>query len=216
MPQHKAPEYLYVTAVSGLSLREQPDLQSNKLTVMPLGSKVKVLENDNSTNLNVGGIDGKMAAVEYNNLQGFAFNGFMSKFLPTGDKAVAKDYAENLKSAFPEVSYSESKGDSVSRPKKIQTLLLPTEKWHEAFFVAQQLYDIPRQFAFPTPKGSNNEVQKDSHKKKGIETSELRIQRNNNLLEKITYLSVMPKYGWTVTITKEGNFMKIERTEGIR
>src|SRR5690554_4090740 len=43
IPQQTAPEFMYVTAVSGLTLREHPNLQSDKLVVMPLGTKVKII-----------------------------------------------------------------------------------------------------------------------------------------------------------------------------
>ncbi len=205
------PGFMYVTAVSGLSLREHPNLQSEKLAVMPLGTKVKIINTEGRTTMNVGGIDGAMDEVEYNNQKGFAFNGFMSRFSPSGENAVAKNYAEELKKEFPKVEYSETTGDSVSKPTKIQTLLLPTDKWHEAFFIAQQLFEIPRQFAFPNPKGSNNEVQQNSDKKKGVLTSELRINRNDNQLQKIAYSYKKTGFGYTVTITKEGSAMKIEK-----
>lgn len=210
------PTFMYVTAVSGLSLREHPNLQSPKLTVMPLGTKVEIINAEGQTTMNVGGIDGAMDEVEYNNQKGFAFNGFMSKFPPAGENAAAKNYAEELRNDFPRVEYSETKGDSVSKPSKIQTLLLPTDKWHEAFFIAQQLFEIPRQFAFPNPKGSNNEVQQNSDKKKGVITSELQISRNGNHLQKIVYDYKTQGYGYKVSIGKNGESMKIEKVEIIQ
>lgn len=211
IPSETAPEFMYVTAVSGLSLREHPNLQSEKLAVMPLGTKVKIITAEGQTTMNVGGIDGAMDEIEYNNQKGYAFNGFMSKFSPSGENAVSEKYAEELKKVFPEVQYSETKGDSVSKPTTTQTLLLPTDKWHEAFFMAQQLFEIPRQFAFPNPKGSNNEVQQNPDKKKGVLTSELRIARNDNQLQKISYSYKTSGFSYTVTITKDANAMKIEK-----
>lgn len=213
IPAETTPAVMYVTAVSGLSLREHPNLQSEKLAVMPLGTKVKIVNAEGKTTMNVGGIDGAMDEVEYNNQKGFAFNGFMSKFSPSGENAVAKNYADELKKDFPKVDYSETKGDSVSKPKKIQTLILPTDKWHEAFFAAQQLFEIPKQFAFPNPKGSNNEVQQNGDKTKGVLSSELRIARNDNNLQKIVYDYKTSSFGYTVTITKNEDTMKIEKVE---
>ena len=166
IPQEIAPEAVYVTAVSGLTLREFPNLQSAKLAVMPLGTKVKIVNAEGKTTMNVGGIDGAMDEVEFNNQKGFAFNGFLSKFLPPGEGGAAKNYAEELKKEFPKVKYFEATGGTVSKPTKTETLILPTDKWHEAFFTAQQLFGIPHNFAFPNPKGSNNETQQNGNKKK--------------------------------------------------
>ena len=87
------------------------------------------------------------------------------------------------------------------------------DKWHEAFFTAQQLFDIPKAFAFPNPKGSNSETQQNNNKKKGDFVSELLIARNDNQLQKIVYNYKTTGFGYTVTITKEAEGMKLEKTE---
>lgn len=213
IPAATAPEAMYVTAVSGLTLREFPNLQSAKLAVMPLGTKVKIVNSEGKTTMNVGGIDGAMDEVEYNNKKGFAFNGFLSKFYPPAEDASAKNYAEELKKEFPKVNYSEATGGTASKPTKTETLLLPTDKWHEAFFTAQQLFNIPKEFAFPNPKGSNNETQQNGNKKKTDFISELQISRNENQLRKVIYSYRTEGFGYTVTITKETGGMKLEKVE---
>ena len=45
-------EFLYVTAPSGLSLREYGNLQSEKLARMPYGTKVKVINSEKSFTMN--------------------------------------------------------------------------------------------------------------------------------------------------------------------
>ena len=206
---------MYVTAVSGLTLREEPNLQSSKLLVMPLGTKVKLLSHEDKITMNVGGIDGGMDNVEYNGKTGFVFNGFVSRYAPSGENAVAKNYFEELKKTFPNVEYSESTGGSASKPTKTQLIILPTEQWHEGFFMAQQLYGIPKQFAFPNPKGSNNETQQNSNKKKDELTSELQISRNSNTLQKIVYIYRTRGFGYMVIITKDGSTIKIEKVEEV-
>ncbi len=207
------PTAMYVTAVSGLTLREFPNLQSAKLAVMPLGTKVKIINSEGRNTMNVGGIDGAMDEVEYNDKKGFAFNGFMSKFFPPGEDASAKNYASELKKDFPKVEYAEATGGTVSRPTKTETLILPTDKWHEAFFTAQQLFNIPKEFAFPNPKGANSETQQNGNKKKTDFISELQISRNDNELQIITYNYKTTGFGYTVTILKESNGMKLEKVE---
>ena len=207
------PQMLYVTAVSGLTLREQPNLQSAKLTVMPLGSAVELVRTERKTTMNVAGIEGAMDAVAYQDKNGFAFNGFLSQFFPPAQNASSKAYAEKLKEYFPGVVYSETTGGTASKPTKTETLILPTDKWHEAFFTAQQLFEIPHSFAFPNPKGSNNETQQNSQKKKTDFISELQISRQGNALQKIVYSYKTEGFGYTVIITKEGNGMKLEKVE---
>lgn len=213
IPQQTAPESMYVTAVSGLTLREHPNLQSAKLAVMPLGTEVKIINAQEETTMNVGGIDGAMDEIEYNNKTGFAFNGFMGKFFPPGENTVAKNYAEELKKDFPNVEYSETTGGTASKPTKTETLMLPTDKWHEAFFTAQQLFNIPKEFAFPNPKGSNHETQQNGNKKKNVSISELQISRNANQLQKITYNYKTDGVGYIVNISKDTKGMKLERVE---
>lgn len=206
-------DYMYVIAVSGLTLREFPNLQSSKLAVMPLGTKVKIVKAEGKTTMNVGGIDGAMDEVEFNNKKGYAFNGFMSKFYPPGESAVAKNYAEELKKDFPKVIYSEASGGTASKPTNTETIILPTDKWHEGFFNAQQLFNIPRVFAFPNPKGVNSETQNNNNKKKTDFISELVISREENELKKIVYNYKTSGFGYSATITKEANGMKIEKVE---
>jgi hypothetical protein len=213
IPTETMPEAMYVTAVSGLTLREFPNLQSAKLAVMPLGTKVKIVNAEGKTTMNVGGIDGAMDEVEFNNKKGFVFNGFLSKFFPAGKDASAKNYAEELKKDFPSVNYTEATGGTTSKPTKNETLVLPTDKWYEAFFTAQQLFAIPKAFAFPNPKGSNNETQQNGAKKKADFISELQISRDDNVLQKIVYNYKTTGFGYTVTITKEADGMKLEKVE---
>lgn len=213
IPAETIPEFMYVTAVSGLTLREHPNLQSAKLAVMPLGTKVKIVNAEGKNTMNVGGIDGAMDEVEFNNKKGFVFNGFMSKFFPPEQDASAKNYAEELKKDFSNVNYSEETGGTASKPTKTETLILPTNTWHEAFFTAQQLFAIPKAFAFPNPKGSNNETQQNGNKKKTDFTSELEISRNDNELQKIVYNYKTTGFGYNVTITKETDGMKLEKVE---
>lgn len=207
------PSVMYVTAVSGLTLRAFPNLQSEKLAVMPLGTQVQIIKAEDQNTMNVGGIDGAMEEVEYNQKKGFVFNGFLSKFTPPGVNGSAKNYAEELKKDFPRVNYSEATGGTASKPSKTETLFLPTDKWHEAFFTAQQLFHIPKQFAFPNPKGTNNETQQNANKKKNDLTSELQISRSNNELQKIVYNYSTSGFAYTISITKDTDGMRIEKLE---
>ena len=94
-------EFLYVTAPSGLSLREYGNLQSEKLARMPYGTKVKAINSEKSFTMNVGGIKGGMNEVEFNHKKGFAFNGYLSKHFPPERDISAKGYINELNKLFP-------------------------------------------------------------------------------------------------------------------
>ncbi|RFN59264.1 SH3 domain-containing protein [Marixanthomonas ophiurae] len=207
------PDFLYVTASSGLTLREHNNLNSEKLGVMPYGTKIKVIAPEDEETMTIGGIRGAMHQIEYNQKTGYAFNGYLSRFFPPEEDIKAKIYADDLKGQFPGVSFTETSGGTASKPTNTETLVLPTDKWHEVFYIAAELFDIPKSFAYPNPKGSNEETVKEKDPKSGTWTSQLTVNRKNNNLEKINYDYRTEGYGYSVDILQEGNKMKLERTE---
>lgn len=210
----KQPEYLYVTAPSGLTLREHNNLNSEKLAVMPYGTKVKIISPEENETMTVGGIKGGMHEVEFNQKTGYAFNGYLSKYFPPEDDMKAEFYVEDLQKFFPKVTYAEETGGTASAPFKIETVTLPNAKWHEAFYLASELFEIPKSFAFPNPKGSNEEVVKEEKPKSGTWKSYLTVNRDDNSLQKITYTHATEGFGYSVTITEENGAMQLKREEG--
>lgn len=209
-------QYLYVTAKSGLSLRAHDNLHSDKLARMPYGTKVKVLAQEPNPTMTVGGIKGGMNEVEFNHKKGFAFNGFLSKYFPPERDISAKGYATELSKIHPSVLYKEEIGGTASKPSLKETILLPEAEWHEAFSMAQRLFDFPKEFSFPNPKGKNMETINDSKPKKGIWISQLEVTRSDNVLEKIVYVYGSKQFDATVTIEREEGVMKISRTEVVK
>ncbi|GEQ84971.1 hypothetical protein ULMS_04790 [Patiriisocius marinistellae] len=205
-------DYLYVTATSGLSLREFDNLNSEKLAVMPYGTKLKLKLIEENETMNVGGIKGGMHQVEYNNKTGYAFNGYLSEFFPPEKNAKAEFYIDDLKATHPQATFTETVGGTASNPTNTETVLLPTKKWHEAFYIAQKLYDIPLAFSFPNPKGRDAQTVKNPKKPDYMFSSELNVEREANLLKTIKYTQAGEGYGSSVTITAEGDMMKIEWT----
>jgi hypothetical protein len=209
-------EYLYVTAPSGLSLREFGNLQSNKLAKMPYGTKVKVLKAEDNMTMTVSGIKGGMDEIEFNHKKGFAFNGYLSKYFPPELNITVKGYASELQQIFPEVKYLEETGGTASNPENTETILLPDAAWHEAFYIAQRLFDFPDEFEFPNPKGKKTETIFDGKPKKGIWTSQLEVTRNDNGLENISYVYGSKQFDAKVLIEKDDGVMKISKTEKIK
>jgi len=208
--------FLYVTAYTGLSLREYNNLQSEKLAIMPYGTKVKVLSPEGKGTMTVGGIKGGMDQVEFNHKKGYAFNGYLSRFFPPEKDISSKGYSLELKEVFPDVIYTETTGGTASNPTTTQTLTLPKGKWHEAYFIAQRLFEIPGEFTFPTQKGIQKQTLQDSKPKKGVWTSELQITRNDNALQKIEYVYKSKKFDSNVIVTVKGDIATISKTEIIK
>ena len=209
-------QFLYVTAGSGLSLREFNNLNSDKIAKMPYGTKVKVITSEEKNTMTVGGIKGGMHEVEFNHKTGFAFNGYLSKLFPPEKEMNAKGYADELKLQFPKVTYAETIEGTASMPINTETLVIPTNQWHEAYFIAKRLFDIPSEFGFPNPKGKEEQIIKDSKPKKDVWTSELRVTRKNNTLETIEYIYTAKKFSSKVSVVKDGEFMKVSRSEAVQ
>jgi len=215
--------YLYVTASTGLSLREYANLQSEKLAVMPFGTRVKVIASEKNPTMKVGEIKGGMDEIEYNHKKGFAFNGFLSRYFPPEQGISAKRYAEELKENFPKVVYTETVGGTASKPINSEILTLPNTQWHEAFYMAQQLYNFPKEFKFPSSKGKEFQTIKEKKHQKdastklstGSWTSELQVSRKEDTFTKIEYVYKNKGFSKTVSIVKVGNVMKISSTEKV-
>jgi hypothetical protein len=211
-PSETLETYLYVTAPSGLTLREHNNLNSEKLAVMPYGTRVKTITPETQNTMTVGGIAGGMNKVEYNNKEGFAFNGFLSKFFPPEKGMKAEMYVEDLQMKFPSASFTETNGGTASNPSNSEIVILPTQNWHDAFYIAQKLYDIPSAFTFPEPSGRDSQTIKNSKKPEYLFLSDLQIERKDNSFEKIHYVQIGEGHGSNVILTKEGKNMKIEYT----
>ncbi len=209
-------EFLYITAPSGLSLRAYGNLQSEKLARMPYGTRVKVVAAEKNATMSVGGIKGGMDEIEFNHKKGFAFNGYLSKYFPPERNISAKGYASELAELFPEVVYTATVGGTVVAPSNTESIELPDAKWHEAFYMAQRLFDFPKEFTFPHPKGKNTDTIFDGKPKKGVWISQLEVTRADNELEKIEYVYGSEKYDSKVTIEKVGDVMKISKTELVK
>lgn len=207
--------YLYVTASTGLSLREYNNLQSDKIGLMPYGTKVKVINSEKNPTMTIGGIKGGMDEIEFNHKKGFAFNGYLSKFFPPERDISAKGYADELQEVYDAVIYTENVGGTASEPTNTETLLLPTDQWHEAFYIAKELFDIPSEFKFPKQKGKDHKVIQDKKPKKEVWVSEMHITRKDNALETIEYKYKAKKFESIVVISKEGDKMKISKTEKV-
>jgi hypothetical protein len=206
----KATRHLYVTAASGLSLREYNNLNSEKLAVMPYGTMVEVVLVEKNKTMNISGVSGGMHQVAYNDKIGYAFSGYLSELFPPERGANAKMYISDLQNTHPTAVFSALVGGTASEPTNTETLLIPTTKWHEAFLIAQKLYEIPRSFALPEPNGKEEEGLHNPSKSINTLVSELQVIRIENALLKILFTQASLGFRRTVSITQQDSMMKIE------
>jgi hypothetical protein len=164
----------------------------------------------------VGDIVGGMNEVEYNHKKGFAFNGYLSKYFPPEKRISAKRYSEELKLKHKAVKYSESKSGTVSNPIITEKLIIPDVKWHEAFYMAQQLFKFSKEFKFPSLKGKEKEIKLEKKFKKDSWMSELQINRKKNAFTKIEYRYKNKGFSKVVSIYKENGQLVIYNTEEVK
>lgn len=206
-------EYRYVTAYSGLSLREFNNTKSGRLAKMPYGSRVEVIEAEAQPTMTVAGISGSMDKVIFDHRSGYAFSGYLSRYFPPEEGITVPGYASELKKVFPEVEYRSLPGGSSSKPTLTETIELPGAKWHEAYFIAQKLFEFPSEFQFPSAEGKDLEIIKDNKPKRDLWVSQLEISRSSGALQKIEYVYSSKKFSNRVTIEKQGDKILLSRTE---
>lgn len=183
--------YLYVTARTGLSLREFNNLNSEKLAVIPYGTRLEVIEHEGQQTMKVNNIKGGMDKVNFGRKSGFVFNGYLSKYFPPEEDVLPAAYAKELREDFPKVEFKEIVGGTASKPVNTETLLLPDAQWHEAYFIAQKIFDIPYEFSFPKQTGKAEQMVKGPKKESESWFDALHITRDGNGLTQLLYSYVL-------------------------
>ena len=195
--------FAYVLAPGGLYLRAHNNLHSERLTLMPWGSKVLIQEKPLDNTMTVSGIPGTMYTVRFNDLEGYAFSGYLGPYAPPGHKMNAAQYAAYLRE-IQEVDtepscgadskilnlpqYSRMISEDPTAPSVTETLLMPGMNLNQAYLVAQRLFGIPEDLKCPSVAGPENAVYPDKKPKKGIWKSELAVRRANGQIQEMTYL----------------------------
>ena len=87
---------LQVIAPSGLNLRALPAMDAATLITMPHGAEVTLLEFEDSGKVSrVEWVDGKWIKVEFNGIEGWAFDGFLTILnVPSHDLEMTREYLE--------------------------------------------------------------------------------------------------------------------------
>ena len=140
---------LYVLANNGLTLRKESTVKSEKITVVPYGSIVEVLEKTEKLTMKVDNITGDMFKVKYNDLIGYIFSGYLSKFPAPIKNSETIKYVDILRENSFDVYFEEIKRDYNGYYQHEVSFSLPTDSWEEAFLIAKQFYGIPEKINFP-------------------------------------------------------------------
>lgn len=193
---------LYTIAPNGLSLRKENDVASEKLTSMPLGSEVILLEAAAEMPLEIEHIKGGMHKVKYEDLVGYSFSGFLSPVSLHKKGEPIDDYIGRLKKEFPNTRLESKANDPDFHEGTTDTFTLPTTNWHETFYLVAALYDMPKKIGFPNPMGAEQTVIEDPKKPKDVWDSFMTVTRETNQLQKIEYAYRSEGFGYRIEITQ--------------
>ncbi len=140
---------IYTHASKGLSIRALPTATSSKLGSIPYGSKAIIAEPPNILKRDtIEQIDGYWIQIKHNDISGYVFSGFVSKFpapkrksryrYPTQlDKAGFKNAIINDELQDP-MAYLESKDDAIT--KEESGIILKDASLIDAFLIVRNLY----------------------------------------------------------------------------
>lgn len=136
-------------AAKGLNLRKLPSKDSEKITLMPYGTKVEVLAGPEQSDIWVDEILGGMAKVSTGEFTGYCFDGYLSRYpAPTADIDFEK-YVELIRSSGKQTYYETINRDYGGYYAFEEAFILEGEHWIEAFLIAKQLCKLPPKFIYP-------------------------------------------------------------------
>ena len=205
--------HLYVTAGSGLSLRQGTNLKSKKILTIPYGSQIEHLSSPEHTSMTVAGITGDMIHVAYQGVKGFVFSGYLSTLAPPLEEESAEQYAKRLSTPEHTIAVTKTKnpkGDAFGLTTSIE---LPANSWGETYLLGQALFDIPKSIAVDLTNNSKTTVS-NPNKRTKTKIDEVVIARDDkNQINAITYSYALRDYNRTVIITKNDSYYLITETE---
>lgn len=188
-------EYAYVLAPGGLYLRAHNNLHSERLSLMPFGAKIKVIQKSLENTMTVSGIPGTMYGVQFNEQSGYAFSGYLGPYAPPLLNMNAAQYSAMLQADDPDSKsfsegpqYTRSVSQDLTAPSISETLHLPELSLSQAYLIAQRLFGIPEDLKCPGIKGPEHSIYPDKKPKKGIWKSELAVRRADGQILEMTYV----------------------------
>jgi hypothetical protein len=193
-------DVLVVLAKSGLNLREKADVRAKVLVLAPCGALVTVEEGPAAPTLTVEGVAGGWAKVTYNDVTGFAFDGFLGRmrapekecesledyfndqFKSAGSPVEKVEVGEGTEEKIIDLAFSNGATirhrDVVSHTgtpgRRVSTYTLPgIDRVEEVFLVLRLLGYLDPTFPFPAKSGRSGVAQ-------GGSVVHATVARNNN------------------------------------
>ena len=206
-----AKDIRYVIAPNGLSLRKENTLKSEKITVLPLGSKLFLLKEAKDNSIEVENIKGGMHKVSYNGVTGYCFSGYLSPLYLPNEEQATEEYLYELKKYYPKITLESKPTSPDFHEGNIDTFTLPASSWHEIFYLVRGIYLLPKSFSYPNPSGPDEEIIEEPNKPEEVWSSSMTFTRTDNTLENITYYYRAEGFGYSIEITKaENEFFSIQ------
>ena len=175
----------YVFASSGLNMRKTSDPKSDVVFKVPYGSTVKVVENTErgADDMVIENLNGQMLLLQYNDQQGYMFDGFLSQFPAPKQYEELGSYYKRLKKEGYEVSQDSTyEGDEGHFIITIG-VLFPTEDLQEVFLIAKHLSSgrmVLKDFTFPKASSKQEEVIENPNKSEYAWEDNMTVTRDAN------------------------------------
>lgn len=204
---------LYITAGSGLSLREGTNLKSKKILTIPYGSKVKHLSSPNHTSMNVDGITGTMLEVDYQGAKGFVFSGYVDTLSPPLKDEKPEDYAKRISTENLAVEVVKKPHPDGSKFGQSTAIKIPAQNWMQAYSICKVLFDLPKGIHVDLNKTYVSFIENSNKRHKTLK-DEVEIVRNESSeIEKIQYNYALRSYTREVAITKDDDTFLLKEIE---
>ena len=184
--RYKKGDKLNNLAISGLNLRDKPNINSNVITLVPYGKTVEIIDfTDNK--LDVDNIKGHWVKVKYKNKIGYIFDGYLS-WLPAPEKKLIERKWRGLSLKEYKKMYLKNCGIyQTTKPEDDYnhkaTLIIPNITLQEGFLIAKLLilYSRIGEIIFPY----NNKIYKtpDNYLEINIKVNKLDKYYNKLIIE---------------------------------
>ena len=170
----------FITAPSGLNLRKKAESGSDKLGKIAFGDQVDLVTPAKGKNLEVDQISGGMARVNFDDVKGYAFEGYLSKIPPPVANTSVESYAEKIRSKDIDVVFEERTKDWGGYIQYEEAIYVEVSDWAEAFLIAQTLFGIPKGFKFPKGTKEGKVIVPNPEKQEYAWTDEMEIIRSED------------------------------------
>lgn len=140
---------LFVHSQDGLNIREQPSLKAKTIARMVYNDQAIVASTPQPQNtVTYDNIDNIWIKVKYQNITGYAFGGYLSRY-PVAPMPSFKHYLNLIKKNKSKLSPDINVKRYKTRIKNSQAIILENASFNDGFLIARRLFNIPERLHFP-------------------------------------------------------------------